>query len=196
MCGRYYIEPDDQPSYLNLLLNQIEQRYRGTEALAAMRLGEIFPSNTVPVIAREGAQIMKWGYTGYKNRVINARSETALEKPMFRSAMLSRRCLIPASGYYEWRRTESGAKSKEKFAFYRPDRPLYMAGLWREEKDEALPLFVILTREAGQEIAGIHDRMPVILPETQIVAWLMSPDPGAVLDQAILSLVYQPVSEV
>lgn len=193
MCGRYYIEPGSQPGYLNLMLSQIEQRYHGSEALAAMHLGEIFPSDVAPVIARDGAQLMKWGYTGYKNRVINARSETAFEKPMFRGSLMAKRCLIPASGYYEWQRTACGAKAKQKYALSIPGQPLYMAGLWREEKSEALPLFVILTREAGPDIASIHDRMPVILPQHLIVAWLMSPDPGPIMDQAILSLAYQPV---
>ena len=62
---------------------------------------------------------MKWGYSGYGNKVINARSETAFEKPMFRKSMQERRCLLPASGYYEWRRTPSGGKSKQKYALYR-----------------------------------------------------------------------------
>lgn len=196
MCGRYYIEPDKQPGHLNLMLSRIEQRYHGSEALAAMRLGEVFPSHVAPVIARDGAQLMKWGYTGCGNRVINARSETASEKPMFRGSMAARRCLVPASGYYEWQRTESGAKTRSKYAFFRPGQPLYMAGLWREEKGEPLPLFVILTRAAAPELAGIHDRMPVILPDTQIAAWLMSPDPEAVMGQALLSLEHQPVQEV
>lgn len=193
MCGRYYIEPDGQPGYLELMLSQIEQRYRGSEALAAMRLGEIRPTDVAPVIAQEGARLMKWGFTGNQSRVINARSETVLEKPMFREAMRTRRCLIPASGYYEWGCADSGAKAKQQYAFYDPNQPLYMAGLWREEKGEPLPLFVILTREAAPDIAFIHDRMPVIVPSHLIVAWLMSPDPGPIMDQSLLSLAYQPV---
>ena len=109
---------------------------------------------------------MKWGYSGYGNTVINARSETAFEKPMFRKSMQERRCLLPASGYYEWRRTPSGGKSKQKYALYRAGQPtIFMAGLWREEQGERLPVFVILTKAAGPGIADIHDRMPVILPE-------------------------------
>lgn len=193
MCGRYYIEPGNQPGYLELMLSQIEQRYRGSDALAAMRLGEISPTNIAPVIAREGSRLMKWGFTGDRHRVINARSETAFEKPMFREAMKASRCLIPASGYYEWQRADDDGHAAQRYAFYDPDQPLYMAGLWREEKGEPLPLFVILTRAAGPDIARIHDRMPVIVPQHLIVAWLMSPDPGPILDQAPPSLAYRPI---
>lgn len=194
MCGRYYIGPDES-GWLQALLARVEQRHSGSEALSRMRLGEIFPNQVAPVIARDGPQLMKWGYAGYGNRVINARSETALQKPMFRKSMLEKRCLIPASGYYEWQRTGSGSKTKRKFAFYRPGQPLHMAGLWRLEQGEELPVFVILTREAGPDIADIHDRMPVILPDDALTPWLADPDPGAVMAHALRTLAYQPVSK-
>lgn len=126
--------------------------------------------------------------------MINARSETAAEKPMFRKSLLERRCLIPASGYYEWRRTQSGGKSKEKYALYRTGQPIYMAGLWRMEQGEKLPVFVILTREAGPGIADIHDRMPVILPDEIHQEWLsVSTDAGNVMDQAYREMAFQAV---
>lgn len=192
MCGRYYIAAEDDSGWLDKLIAEVERRHPAPE-LAQMRLGEIFPANVAPVIAQDGAQLMKWGYTGYKNRVINARSETALEKPMFRQSLLTRRCLIPAGGYFEWQRTKSGAKSKRKYVFYRPDQPLCMAGVWREEKAERLPVFVILTREAGPDIADIHDRMPVILPEEAQEAWLAGGDPGALMAQAVREVAFHPV---
>ena len=194
MCGRYFIGPAGETGWLQEMLAHIERRYHGSNALTDMRLGEIYPSQVVPIIAQDGPRLMKWGYTGYKNRVINARSETAFEKPMFRHSMRSRRCLIPASGYYEWQRTSSGAKTKQKYAFYRPGQPIYMAGVWREEKAEALPVFVILTREAAPDIAAIHDRMPVILPDSAISDWLSGPNPGTLLTQALRDLTCYPVS--
>lgn len=137
---------------------------------------------------------MRWGYSGYKNQIINARSETAAEKPMFRKSLLERRCLIPASGYYEWKRTESGSKSKQKYALYCPSRPIYMAGLWRQEQGEALPVFVILTREAAPAIANIHDRMPVILPDGTRQDWLSAgADPGSLMMQAVQDMAFRAV---
>lgn len=193
MCGRYYIQADeDMGRELRAILAEVERRQGNSEAHAAMKVGEIFPSNIVPVIGAEGASLMKWGYSGYKNRVINARSETAFEKPMFRRSMMERRCLIPASGYYEWRRTPSGGKSKQKYALYRPGRPIYMAGLWRMEQGETLPVFVILTREAGPGIAEIHDRMPVILPEGAREAWTApQADAGRLMEQAVREMAFR-----
>lgn len=191
MCGRYYIEPGD--GQLQQIIAEAEREMSGDRSDAVMKLGEVFPTNIVPVVAARGPTPMKWGYAGYKNRVINARSETAFEKPMFRRTLMERRCLIPASGYYEWRRTESGAKSKQKYALFRPDRPLYMAGLWREEQGEALPVFVILTREAAQGIRQIHHRMPVILPEEARLGWIFDGDPGRMMAQALEDVQYRPV---
>ena len=192
MCGRYYIETDTEE--LRQIIAEVEQKQGNSEAHAMMKAGEIFPTNIVPVIGSDGASLMKWGYSGYKNRVINARSETAFEKPMFRKSLLERRCLIPASGYYEWRRAESGSKSKQKYALYRPGRPLYMAGIWRREQGEALPVFVILTREAGPAIADIHDRMPVILPEETQQGWLSGgADVGLLIRQAVQEVAFQAV---
>lgn len=125
---------------------------------------------------------MKWGYSGYGNKVINARSETAFEKPMFRKSMQERRCLLPASGYYEWRRTPSGGKSKQKYALYRAGQPtIFMAGLWREEQGERLPVFVILTKRpyAGDFAGG------GLSPHA---------DPGRLMGMAMEDMVIRPVS--
>ena len=148
--------------------------------------GEIFPTDIVPVVAngREGgsartggfvrpgrprAFAMRWGYTlNGSRRVINARSETAAERPMFLDGMRTRRLLIPASGYYEWLRHD---KKGQKYAI-RPDAggSFYMAGIYRFEV--GTPVFTILTREPDPSIAFIHDRMPVILPHEAAGDWL------------------------
>ncbi len=128
--------------------------------------GEIFPSDTVPVrTAPEIYLPMSWGFTSFNKRlVINARSETALEKPMFKEAMLERRCLIPASGYYEW---ETVNGKKQRYAFYEENALLFLAGCYRKEKDEDLFRFVILTRDASDHFRYVHDRMPVIIPRSK-----------------------------
>lgn len=192
MCGRYYI--DAEAGELCRILREIERKQGSAMAHAAMKVGEIFPTNIVPVIGARGTELMKWGYSGYKNRVINARSETAIEKPMFRKSLLERRCLVPASGYFEWQRTPSGGKTKQKYALYQPDGPIYMAGLWRQEQGETLPVFVILTREAGESIAHIHDRMPVILPEAVCAEWVSdAADAGRLMEQAVRQMAFRAV---
>lgn len=110
-------------------------------------------------------------------RMINARSETAPEKPSFRRAFRGRRCLIAADGFYEWKREEGG---KQPYYFRMQDgRPFAFAGLWESwEKggDEALHTCAILTTRANSVLEGVHERMPVILPSDAYDAWL---DPDA-----------------
>ena len=135
MCGRYYIEIDE--AEIRDIVIEAEKRAReANEQLKLKTSGEIFPTDIVPVQTGIGDyQPMKWGFPGFKGRpVINARSETVLEKPMFRAHMLARRCLIPASGYYEWKK--EGSK-KIKYKFYLSDEPLFFAGLWHELESPA-----------------------------------------------------------
>lgn len=142
-----------------------------------MPLGEIFPTNIVPVLAPNKQRIataypMQWGFSKFdgKGQIINARSESALEKPMFRKPTLERRCLIPASNYFEWQTLGS---KKVKHALRDPmSQMIYMAGIYRYEADKPLPVFVILTRDAAPSISNIHDRMPVILPKEARDAWV------------------------
>jgi len=177
MCGRYYIEIDEIE--WQEIVSEIEERMKDEYEQMYLKLlktrGEIFPSDIVPVRAGPGGyEPMKWGFIlpggkGKGRAVINARSETALEKPMFRQSMTERRCLIPASGYYEWQK--SGSK-KTKYQLYLPDNPIYFAGCYRQERNSPLHHFVILTRQAVDSIGFIHDRMPVIIPPNGVDAWL------------------------
>ena len=171
MCGRYYIPEGHEFADINAMLDLIKSSYVGTAAIAQMKKGEIFPTDIVPIITVEAPKLMKWGFEGVggKGRIINARLETAAEKPMFKKAFSSQRCLVPASYYFEWKK--DGSK-KEKFAIKQPE-PIYMAGLWQMAKSDSLPLFVILTREASPDIKFIHDRMPVILPKQERENWLL-----------------------
>ena len=172
MCGRYYIEIGDEE--LEEIIREAENKLKEYPGQISMKTsGEIFPTDIVPV--QTGLRLyqpMKWGFSNYKGAlVINARSETAYEKAMFRGSMLERRCLIPASGYYEWQKKE-GTKNKVKHQFFMPGETMFFAGCFRLEKDSLIPRFVILTRDASDEIAPIHDRMPVILPQSGAVSWL------------------------
>lgn len=102
MCGRYYIAEEDCAAELQKIIEQLNRR--GAE----VKTGEIYPTDTVPVLANNKSMVitpfaMKWGYTLPDGKqIINARSETAADKPLFRDGMLHRRCLIPATNYFEW----------------------------------------------------------------------------------------------
>lgn len=183
MCGRYFIDMTPDDDAIEWIMQDLNRR--GLLA-GAKACGEIFPTDVVPVVAcsrergtnrpgRPRAFAMRWGYAlADGRRVINARSETAAQRPLFADGMRARRLLIPASGYYEWRR--EGAQ-RQRFAIRLAEgRALYMAGLYRFEA--GAPVFTILTRESAPSVAFIHDRMPVILPQEAARDWL-NPDCGA-----------------
>ena len=145
-----------------------------------MKTGEIFPTNIVPVItgvsgSKKNADLFKWGFPNYKQNsgvIINARCETLAEKPTFRKLLQNNRCLIPASGFYEWKTIE---KHKEKYLI-RPasDKLMYFAGLYNNFTDKnGIPFtsFVIITTEANSQMSQIHTRMPVILSSAEANGW-------------------------
>ncbi|MEJ2121956.1 MAG: SOS response-associated peptidase [Alphaproteobacteria bacterium] len=143
----------------------------------------IAPTQDAPVIrlnedGRRELSMLRWGLIpfwakdekiGY--RTINARSETVAEKPSFREAYKKRRCLIPATGFYEWQKTPDG---KVPYHIVPLDELWAFAGLWErwEKGDEPLETFTILTTEAAQSIEQIHPRMPTILEPADYDAWL------------------------
>lgn len=153
---------------------------------------------------------LRWGLvpswakdTRIGSRMINARSETAATKNSFRSSLTKRRCIIPADGFYEWRRVE-GSRRKQPMLISRPDNePFAFAGLWavwrdRDDLDddgEPLELHscTILTCAANRAVAEIHDRMPVMLPEETWDFWL---DPSNTDAAAMTELLVPAPSEL
>ncbi len=149
----------------------------------------ISPSQSVAAVraapAGRGRELafLRWGLIpswskdpAISNRLINARAETAREKPSFRNAFRRHRCLIPTNGFYEWQRTERG--KQPYFVRMRGDRLFAFAGLWDrwESPDKGVvETCTILTTAANAVLAPIHDRMPVILPSAEYARWL---DPG------------------
>ena len=144
----------------------------------------IAPTEDVPVViaAPEGRRAgpMRWGLVPpwaesprMGARMINARSETVSTRRTFRESFLARRCLVPADGFYEW---ESRADGKRPHWIHRPGRALFaMAGIWapwRRDGGAPLATFSVLTRDASGPIRRLHDRVPVILPETLWTDWL------------------------
>ena len=145
------------------------------------------PTQDLPVAldadGRRTLRIMRWGLVpswakdrAIGNRLINARSETARDKPAFRAAFASRRCLVPATGFYEWKRPErTGGRKQPYFIQLLDARPFAMAGLWEHYVDpdgEPLTTFTILTTVPNDLVAPLHDRMPVILHPGAYDRWL------------------------
>jgi putative SOS response-associated peptidase YedK len=129
---------------------------------------------------RRRLELLRWGLVPYwaaepsiGNRMINARSESAAEKPAFRACFRRRRCLVPADGFYEWRRTAAG---KQPYLIrLASGRPFAFAGLWDRwvpHEGEPIESFSILTTAPNELAAAIHDRMPVILPRRDFEHWL------------------------
>ena len=119
--------------------------------------------------------------------IINARSETAAESPMFAESMISRRCLIPATAYFEWEKTGED-KIKQQISPENEDR-FYLAGLYRYEEGE--PVCVVLTRDASPSVSCIHDRMPVMLSGDAAKAWLNpQADARTALGQALNDMTF------
>ena len=177
MCGLYFIETDEDIIEMKIILDGIRKHYHNSETLFAFAPGEVRPANLAPVIAnsrylKPRPFLMKWGFSrlDHKSLIINARSESAMDKPIFQRSMLQRRCLIPASYYFEWEHKE---KEKTKYKIRPACFPMfYMAGIYRYEAQSLLPAFTILTRSPISEIAFIHNRMPVILGKEEQQIWL------------------------
>lgn len=173
MCGRYYIEIDIEE--LKRIVQEVQEKCKAYEQLSIqMKTGEVFPSDIVPAISMQRQPTpMRWGFSKHSDKgvIINARSETLTELYTFRNAVKEGRCLIPASYYFEW---EQDGSKKKKHALTTGEPTIYMAGLYRQEPQDPLPRFVIITRPASPSVAHIHDRMPVILPRAARRLWLES----------------------
>jgi len=200
MCGRFYTDFDDEQYREMLALLYLKSEREA--GLLMLKNGEVFPTDTVAALDAKGPRAMRWGFARFdgKGKVINARSETVLEKSMFRAPMMTDaglpqtgRCLIPASGYFEW---ETREKQKIKYKL-RPAREglFTLAGLYRAEAGQETPVFVILTAPASGGISFIHDRMPLILTPEQRESWLSDPaSAGNLLEEGVQEIVYEPAS--
>lgn len=169
----------------------------GRAILLAHRLGlmpaslrqryNIAPTQRAPVALRDGDgavrfEDLSWGLVpswsrdaSMAARCINAWAESVAEKPAFRDAFRQRRCLVPASGFYEWRREPDG-KTRTPFYFSPAEEggELVFAGLWESWRGggEELRSFTIVTTEANRDVLPVHERMPVILPAEAWELWL------------------------
>ena len=198
MCGRYSLtrrgeEILERFSIQEILMERehLKPRYN------------IAPSQMVTVVInKEGHRVLaefKWGLIPFwakeakaTKALINARCETVAEKPFFKKSLNKRRCLIPADGFYEWKR-----ENKEKIPMYIQvkDQDIFsFAGLWDEwtsPEGEVIRTCTIITTNANEPMSGVHDRMPVIIRLENEAIWL---DPD-IKDPAILQSLLQPLDD-
>lgn len=161
MCGRFLLHAE---------LEVFKERYNIRKDKLSLPLKrEVFPSQATPVIINQGnnwVQLMKWGFSPSfaKGLIINTRSETIDQKPTFRKPFINNRCIVPASGFFEWM-DENGEKIKYLITIN--DQPLIsLAAIYDtfpDQEGEQRKAFSIITTEASKSIEDIHHRMPVIL---------------------------------
>lgn len=198
MCCRYWMEesPELRPVVEEMNRSPLVRRWQKTTGIITS--GEVRPTDVVPVIApnKNGIRTvypMKWGFSG-RSLLMNARSETAAVKPMFKDAWRRNRCIVPASWYFEWehlRGNDGKMHTGDKYMIQPKDAAMtWLCGLYRIE--EGLPVFVVLTREPGEEIQFIHDRMPLIMPEHLVNEWIR-PDakPEELLPGALTEMIFE-----
>lgn len=171
MCGRYTLFTDSDYEDIRKIIEEVERKH----GEGCVKTGEIFPINSAPILLDAGAgvtaDLAKWGFPSFnrKSTIINARSETAAEKRMFGKSLMTRRCVVPSTGFYEW------DSEKQKRLFQLSDSgSLYMAGLYNDYQGERR--YVIMTTAANESIINVHDRMPVIVPREQINRWITDTD--------------------
>ena len=177
MCGRKTLTKDMQSIIEELAIEEWENpdNYIPNYNIAPTQISPILIDNSKRIV-----KPMRWGLipSWAKNdkfgaRMINARIETLTEKPSYRNLVLSNRCIVITDGYYEWKRE---GDRKVPYYFKEPkDKLLTMAGLydkWKNPDGYLVPSYTIITKEAQQDIATIHNRMPVILPQEHLDTWL------------------------
>ena len=201
MCCRYWADESPEIRAIVEEMNESPLVGKWQKTTAIKTYGEIHPTDVVPVLAsnKSGERSvfpMKWGFFG-RSLLMNARSETAAAKPLFKDAWASHRCIVPASYYFEWEhliRNDGKIKTGDKYMIQPKGSTMtWLCGLYRIEN--GLPVFVILTREPSDNISFIHNRMPLIMPEQLVSKWIR-PDvkPEDLLGSAVTDLIYEKVA--
>lgn len=213
MCTRYYVElsPELRPYVEAASRTPLKAKMVSVLGKKFKAEGEIRPTDMAAVIApgRDGKKAvfpMVWGYhiIGIDRPVVNARVESAKEKTSFAVDWTRHRCIVPASYYFEWehiKRPDGSVKTGQKYAIQpRNATVTYLAGLYRIEEARGLryPVFTVLTKEPGEILSKIHNRMPVILPEDAIGDWIKpDADPGRIVSEALadMDMVVEPYNQ-
>lgn len=178
MCGRMTLTRRE----LTEIADELGALFDGTERVWRARYN-VAPTDAHPVVRADGGRrrldVAHWGFVGGPRQqlLINARSETARARPAFREAFARRRCVIPADGFFEWRKA---GEERQPLWFHRPDGKLLLfAGLWEPPAGgSGLARFVVLTTTPNALVGEVHDRMPAILTLDEAIAWLAAPSPA------------------
>ena len=171
MCGRYQFSTGEYKEFQQIVRDAQRRSSGQHNELNFPMAGDIAPTDEAPVLVASGSKVVaefqRWGIPGWRGGLmINARAETVCEKPMFRRSIAAQRCVVPATGYYEW------DKEKHKYFFQIPGKPLYLAGIF--DNVEGVNCFVVLTTKPNTTVHDIHNRMPLLLSSEQIRPWLTS----------------------
>jgi len=174
MCGRYAINTEEEIIEIREILNEISVRLSEDKSGKYDKFGsDAYPGISAPLITPDKKITYgNWGFEKWdgKGFIFNARSEGLITSKYFSKYIDSGRCVIPAKSYYEWQKVDK--KSKVKYSIFNPDtKPLFMAGLMKKDVNENIS-YVIITREAAENISFIHDRMPLLLNEIQAASWI------------------------
>ncbi len=204
MCTRFFIDVSNEE--LQEITGRAEhsvlmERFRMRGPARLISSGEVFPTNITAVIApnpKGNAQVypMHFGFRMQEGRppILNARVETAAEKPAFRDAWNAHRCVVPCSYYFEWEHLKDSAGkviTKDKYLIQPAGEEItWLGGLYRIR--DGLPEFVILTREPADALRRIHDRMPLLLSREALADWLR-PDrkPEDLLPSALTEVYFE-----
>lgn len=217
MCTRFYADMKSLSGYISEAQRlRLAKIIMNTMSRSAAMSGEIRPTDMAAVIApnKKGEPAvfpMIWGFTpkASPKPVINCRIETADQKELWKDSWFRRRCIIPASWYFEWGILPSEAESrsaveqqklkKTKFAIQPKDSEItYLAGLYRfeEHKGNQIPVFAVITRESAAPVSTIHYRMPLILSEENLSEWIRPDgDPFSVAGMALTDMMMEPVRD-
>jgi putative SOS response-associated peptidase YedK len=175
MCGRYTITVEEEMLFARFKVKEYGGQYSPRYNVAPTQ------NNPVVLVNEENKRIMtqmRWGLIPFwskeesiGNKMINARIETINQKPSFKTAFMKRRCLVPADGYYEWKKLRTSGK-RPPFRIVLKSRELFVfAGLWdawKNEEGDIISSYTIITTEADDLVGQIHPRMPIILrPENE-----------------------------
>ena len=210
MCTRFYValSPELRPYIEAAQKNRIAEQMMRHLARPMTMTGEIRPADMAAVIApnKRGERSvfpMRWGFyeENLHKPIVNCRIESARIKQLWSESWKQRRCVIPASYYFEWKHytnPNGSIRTGDKYAIQpRGSDVTYLAGLYRieESRDLKYPVFAVLTRTPTDDLREIHDRMPLILPERAIDEWISpSSEPNKIVGKAITELVAENAS--
>lgn len=172
MCGRFQLElrMEDMVNFLEII-EEVNKRYNAQDLDRYARdKKDVYPGTQSLAITGEGFLEPVWGYPMEKKLIINARSETAFEKSLFKRSMIEGRCLIPANLFYEWQ-----GEKKVKHMISTDDRHMMLGGIhqvFRNRDGKAEERFTILTMDSKDEMMKVHSRMPVIVPKGKYARYL------------------------